>query len=189
MAKTKQKRAKKKSFAYSNEVIGILIILISIIGIGGYGPAGNFIKAFSIFLVGNIYLLFLILMLIAGGFLILKRESPKLFTTKLIGMYIIILSFLILLHIKYIELNGTESVKIISETFENLMIAFKNANNISNSGGGIIGAIFSWIFVSLFGNGTIIVVVTLIILGVILLFNVSIMNMINNIKDFIDKNR
>ena len=90
MAKTKQKRAKKKSFAYSNEVIGILIILISIIGIGGYGPAGNFIKAFSIFLVGNIYLLFLILMLIAGGFLILKRESPKLFTTKLIGMYIII---------------------------------------------------------------------------------------------------
>ena len=189
MAKTKQKRAKKKSFAYSNEVIGILIILISIIGIGGYGPAGNFIKAFSIFLVGNIYLLFLILMLVAGGFLILKRESPKLFTTKLIGMYIIILSFLILLHIKYIELNGTESVKIISETFENLMIAFKNANNISNSGGGIIGAIFSWIFVSLFGNGTIIVVVTLIILGVILLFNVSITNMINNIKDFIDKNR
>ena len=53
MAKTKQKRTKKKGFAYSNEVIGILIILISIIGIGGYGPAGNFIKAFSIFLVGT----------------------------------------------------------------------------------------------------------------------------------------
>ena len=69
MAKKKQKKDKdKKGFAYSNEIIGLLIILISIIGIGGYGPAGNFVRAFAIFLVGNIYLLLLILTLIAGGF-------------------------------------------------------------------------------------------------------------------------
>lgn len=189
MAKKKQKREKKKGFAYSNEVIGLLIILISIIGIGGYGPAGNFVRAFAIFLVGNVYLVLLIVALIAGGFLILKRESPKLFTSRMIGSYIIILSFLILLHIKYIEINGTEGIKIISETFENLMLAFKNTNNVSNSGGGIIGAVFAWLFVSLFGDGTIIVVITLIVLGTILLFNVSLLNLFTKIKEFIDKNR
>ena len=31
---------KKKKFEYSNEVIGIILILASIIGIGAYGPAG-----------------------------------------------------------------------------------------------------------------------------------------------------
>ena len=53
MAKKKHKKEEeKKKFEYSNEVIGIILILASIIGIGAYGPAGNFIRAFSIFLVG-----------------------------------------------------------------------------------------------------------------------------------------
>ena len=57
MAKKKKKKDdEKKKFEYSNEVIGIILILASIIGIGAYGPAGNFIRAFAIFLVGNIYI-------------------------------------------------------------------------------------------------------------------------------------
>ena len=54
--KKKKKDDEKKKFEYSNEVIGIILILASIIGIGAYGPAGNFIRAFAIFLVGNIYI-------------------------------------------------------------------------------------------------------------------------------------
>ena len=47
MAKKKKKKDdEKKKFEYSNEVIGIILILASIIGIGAYGPAGNFIRAF-----------------------------------------------------------------------------------------------------------------------------------------------
>ena len=57
MAKKKKKKDdEKKKFEYSNEVIGIILILASIIGIGAYGPAGNFIRAFAIFLVGNFYI-------------------------------------------------------------------------------------------------------------------------------------
>ena len=49
MAKKKKKKDdEKKKFEYSNEVIGIILILASIIGIGAYGPAGNFIRAFAI---------------------------------------------------------------------------------------------------------------------------------------------
>ncbi len=189
MAKKKQKKDKKKGFAYSNEVIGLLIILISIIGIGGWGLAGNFVRSFAVFLVGNIYLLLLILLFIVGCFLILKREKPKLFTTRMIGAYIIILSFLVLLHVEYIKVNKTEGIKIITETFNNLMLAFKSTNNIGNSGGGIIGALSAFVFVSLFGDGTVIVVSTLIVLGLILLFNVSLFNLFNKIKEFIKENR
>ena len=45
MAKKKQKKEKESKFEYSNEILGILLILTSIIGIGAYGPVGNFIKS------------------------------------------------------------------------------------------------------------------------------------------------
>lgn len=190
MAKKKQKKDKNKTeFWYSNEIVGILVILASIIGMGKFGPAGNIIRGFAIFLVGNLDLLLLILLSIVGWFLILKKNPPKLFTSRMIGLYIIILSFLMLLHVKYIEINGTEGFKIISETFNNLMIAFKSPSNVSNSGGGIIGAIFSYLFVSLFGDGTIIVLITMLILGIVLLFNVSILNLVNKVREFITKNK
>ena len=76
---------KKKKFEYSNEVIGIILILASIIGIGAYGPAGNFIRAFAIFLVGNIYIFLLMSLLLLGGYLILKRKMPNFSSLRWIG--------------------------------------------------------------------------------------------------------
>ena len=103
----------------------------------------------------------------------------------MIGIYIIIISFLVLLHIKYIELNGSTGNKIIIDTFNNLMISFKNTNALENAGGGLIGAIFSYIFVTCFGASSKIVVCTLFILGVILILNISIQNTWNRIKPHI----
>ena len=190
--KKKKKEEEKKKFEYSNEVIGIIMILASIIGIGAYGPAGSFIRAFAIFLVGNIYIFLLAAVLILGGYLIVKRKTPDFFNLRWIGLYIIIISFLILLHTKYIILNGNEGTKIITETFNNLLKAFNEVNSsgvidsiskpISNSGGGIIGALFTYAFYSLFRDGTKIVVITLIVIGVILLLNTSIIDLIKKLK-------
>jgi len=182
MAKKKQKKVKSKGFEYSNEIVGLVLILLSIIGIGGYGIVGNLIKSFSIFLVGTIYIVLLLCLLTFGVYLILKRERPNLFSTRLLGLYAIILSLLIALHIKYVEVNGTEGVKIITETFNSLMLSFTSPNVIDNVGGGLIGAIFSWIFVSAFGDGSMIVVFTLSLLGVILFFNHGIRDIIEKIK-------
>ena len=193
MAKKKHKKEEeKKKFEYSNEVIGIILILASIIGIGAYGPAGNFIRAFAIFLVGNIYVFLLAGVLILGGYLIVKRKMPNFFNLRWIGFYIIIISFLILLHTKYITLNAQEGTKILTETFDNLLKVFSEtssgtlidtiSHSISNSGGGMIGAIFTYLFYSLFKDGTKIVVITLIVIGVILLMNTSIIDLIKKIK-------
>lgn len=182
MAKKKNKKEEKKKFEYSNEVIGIILILSSIIGIGAYGPAGNFIRSFAVFLVGNIYIFLLLGILVLGGYLILKRKMPDFSNLRWIGFYIILISFLILLHMKYVILNEQEGSKIITETFNNLLIAFKSSSAISNSGGGIIGALFTFMFYSLFRDGTKIVVITLIVIGIILLFNTSILDLIKKIK-------
>ena len=190
--KKKKKEEEKKKFEYSNEVIGIILILASIIGIGAYGPAGNFIRSFSIFLVGNIYIFLLVGVLVLGGYLIVKRKSPNFGNLRWIGFFIVIISFLILLHLKYVTLNSQEGIKIITDTFDNLLKTFSASTSegiietisksISNSGGGMIGALFTFVFYSLFKNGTKIVVITLIVIGVILLFNTSIIDLIKKIK-------
>ena len=183
MAKKKTKKdSEKKKFEYSTEVIGIILILASIIGIGAYGPAGNFIRSFAVFLVGNIYIFLLAAILVLGVYLIIKRKAPDFSSLRWIGFYIILISFLVLLHMKYITINSQEGLKIITETFNNLLITFKSSSAISNSGGGIIGALFTFAFYGLFKDGIKIVVITLIIIGIILLFNTSIIDLIRKIK-------
>ena len=188
MAKKKKKKDKNNNkFEYTNEIIGVIIILFGIIGILGTGIIGNLVKSFSIFLVGTIYLALLVFLVLTGILLIFKKEKPNLLSSKFIGMYIIIISILVILHIQYIEINGTEGFKIITETFNNLMISFSSEMALSNSGGGIIGAVFSYLFVTFFGDGTMIVTYTLIALGLILIFNLSILSLFNKIKPFFKK--
>lgn len=188
MAKKKTKKEKNKNkFEYSNEIAGVIVILLGIIGILGTGIVGNIVRSFAIFLVGTIYLLLLILLVISGIILILKKDMPNLLSSRLIGCYTIVISLLVVLHIKYIEVNSTEGLKIITDTFNNLMLSFSSNTALSNAGGGIIGAVFSYLFVTCFGEGAIIVTFTLLVLGIILMLNVSILELINKIKPFFIK--
>ena len=60
MAKRKKRNAKEKDNHFLIQLWGVLLILISILGIGKYGPAGRIISSFALFLVGNLYLLLLV---------------------------------------------------------------------------------------------------------------------------------
>ena len=180
MAKKKQKKDKDK-FEYSNEVIGVLLILLSIIGMLGYGRAGNFIRSFAVFLVGIAYFPLLVGFLTLGIYLIVKRNSPKMISRTSIGLYLIIMAILTILHLEYVKQTPTS--EMIMETFRNVMSAFKSADFIKNCGGGMLGSILAYVFNWAFSaDGIIIVVITLIILGIILLFNTSILNMFKKIK-------
>ena len=180
MTKKKQKKDKDK-FEYSNEIIGVLLILLSIIGMLGYGRAGNFIRSFSVFLVGIAYFPLLVIFLILGVCLIVKRKAPKMVSRESIGVYLIMMSVLTILHLEYVKKQP--SSELIMETFRNVMLSFKSPEIIKNCGGGMIGSLlayaFNWAFAS---DGIIIVVITLIILGIILVFNTSILNMFKKIR-------
>ncbi len=179
MAKKKQKKEKDK-FEYSNEIIGVLLVLISIIGMLGYGVAGNFIRSFAVFLVGVAYFLLLIMFFVLGLYLIVKREVPKFVSRTSIGFCLIIIAVLTLLHLEYV--NKFSGKEIVVETFKNVMLAFRSADMIKHCAGGMIGSILMFVFNWAFGEGIIIVVVTLIILGIILVFNTSLLNLFSKIK-------
>ena len=173
MAKKKQKKEKEK-FEYSNEIIGVLLILLSIIGMLGYGRAGNFIRSFSVFLVGVAYFPLLVGFLALGAYLIIKRDTPKMISRMSIGIYLIIMALLTLIHMNYVKHEPTS--EMIMETFRNVMLAFKSPEVIKNCGGGMLGAILAYVFNWAFSaDGIIIVVITLIVLGLILVFNTSLL--------------
>ena len=181
MAKKKQKKQKDGAkFEYSNEVVGVLLILFSIIGIGGYGPAGSFIRSFGVFLVGIVYPLFLIFLLGIGVYLILKRKVPDLINSRMIGLYVLVIAFLVLLHMKYV--NELQGQAIITETLDSVMKTFKNSDMIDNCGGGMIGALFGYLFYVSFKDGVYIVLITMLIIGVVLFFNTSIAKFLSKIK-------
>lgn len=185
MAKKKTKREKKKAFAYSTELYGILLLLAGIIGIGKYGPVGNLISAFAVFLVGVFYNILLILLLILGGYLIIKREWPNFFTTKMLGFYLFMIGILSLMHEEYIAANNYNGIKVFQETVDQLTVAFSSLTNSSVTpdiiGGGIIGCTFSVLFTSLFSyNGMKIVAWTLCIAGISLFTGFSIADFVKN---------
>ena len=181
MAKKKHKK-EKEQFEFSNEIIGVLLILLSIIGMLGYGRAGNFIRSFSVFLVGVLYFPLLIAFLAFGIYLIVKRETPKMISRVSIGIYLIVMAVLTLVHLDYVK--NIESSKMIVETFKNVMLSFKSVDVIKNCGGGMFGALLSYVFNWAFSvDGIIIVVITLIILGIILIFNTSLLSWISKLKE------
>ena len=178
MAKKKQKKEKEK-FEYSEEIVGVLFVLLSIIGMLGYGVAGNFVRSFAVFLVGVAYFPLLIIFLCLGLYLIIKRTSPKFISRFSIGVSLIVMAILTLVHMEYVhEFSGKE---IIVETFKNVMLSFKSADLIKNCGGGMIGSCLVSIFNWAFADGIIFLVVTLIILGLIFIFNTSLVNLLSKI--------
>ncbi len=187
MAKRKRKKVVKKGFSYSAELYGIILVLIAILGIGMYGPVGRIFASFGLFLVGSLYMPFLLMLLIIGSYLLLKREKPDLFSTKLVGLYVFVLGLLIMMHKEFVLENDGNMALIFKETVNQLVMSF---NSIMNSGhledwlavgGGLIGGVLSGIFVKLFSyNGMVIVSWVLMIVGFCLFTGFSILDFINN---------
>lgn len=186
MAKKKSRNTKKKEKpTYIIELYGLLLILIAILGIGKYGPVGRFIAGLALFLVGNLYFFLLITILIIGVYIIVNRENIKLFSSKMIGIYLIVISLLALMHLKYAVTN-IKSDKIFTETIEYLMDGISKIMNkqvragifnhaLANTGGGILGALFISLFYSMFeAQGAEIVVWLLLIVGIMIFTGLSI---------------
>ncbi len=179
MAKKKtQKDESKKGFQYTKELQGLLLVLLSITGLGSFGIVGELVKKFTIFLFGTWYFLILIIALCLGVYLIGKRKKPNYFTARLIGIYTLIIAILLFAHLKYISDTSLTSKEIFTKTFENIALAYDYNTEIRNTGGGMIGAITSWSFVSLFDvEGTWIVLVVISAFGFIMLFDITLIDL------------
>ena len=194
MAKRKKRKEKKETKDYVIELQGIFLLLVAIIGCCPFGLVANIIKGFSAFVVGVWWAFFLVLIGICGLYMIVNRKKPELFTAKLIGLYIIIISVCILSHVGYIrnlniETLDPDNFKILENGSDVIQTTVSNTmdfvnNGVKLSGGGIIGAIFSSLLCGLLTlNGTMVVSITLIVCGFIMMTGMSIYDLLKRTKD------
>ena len=180
MAKKKKRKAEKETSPVSYELKGFIVILVALIGLAKFGPVGDFVKGIGAFLVGQWYAIFYILVAIIGIYMVVKGEKPKFFTSKLIGLYILILAVLVLSHLDYVEFKGFE---MITKTFDNLCAYFESPDTINLNGGGILGAIFCAISIALFAKeGATVISWILVVAGIILFTGLSIKDIVTGIK-------
>lgn len=184
MAKKKQKKKENNSgFKYPIEIKGIVFIVIAIIGFLGFKAniLGTIIKGFAMFLMGSFDFIVLLIMLISGFYMLVKRENPKYFSSRMIGIYIFLVGLLSLAHLNYLDVNST-----FFDTMKNTIDEVIKCINtkVSFAGGGVIGAFFISIFYYLLGKmGSIIVISVLMLIGVILVSDLSISDAISKIRE------
>lgn len=194
MAKRKTRTSrKKKNLDIYNSIYGLILILIAILGIGKYGPVGRFIASVALFFVGNLYFFLLIAIFIIGVYLIINREEANLVNSKMIGITLMVIALLTFMHQKY-AIDNNSSEKIFSETIDYLMDGANKIMNkevkpgifnpaLSNTGGGILGALFITLFYAMFDSqGAEIVTWILFATGILIFTGLS-------VKDIIDKGK
>ncbi len=191
MAKRKKsKEENSNKFEYSVELTGLILILIGLIGFG-FGPVGAILKEFAMFLLGEWWFCVLILVLVLGIHMLIKRKLPNFISAKLIGIYILIFVILILSHMTFVK-KVEKPINIFSETINYYMDRMESINKAEiltssgqtsiSIGGGIIGAFCSFVVSVLFGvTGTYIVITILTIFGLIMIFNINIGNLLSSL--------
>lgn len=190
MAKRKRKKeATTNNFKFSVEILGLIFILIAIIGLGKFGPVGKIIKDFAIFLFGAWYNVLIVLILIIGMYMLIKRKMPNFITGRLIGFYLLIISLLTMAHMNYVDTGVSLGTAVNNSIDVFLRVISSSYDGLSQTGGGIIGLFFSFIFVSLLDNiGTYIIVSVLILFGFIMLINISFGDLLDKVQTIL-KNR
>ncbi len=192
--KKKSKKDETEKVGVSVELTGLILILIGIIGFG-FGPVGSIIKKFAMFLVGGWAWIFLLIFILGLGiYMLIKRSLPKFWSQRLVGLYILIIVVLVASHFRFIEeCNGAGDIfqSTIDQYMERISTIgsntalFTSGDTLIEIGGGVIGAIFSVAFSSLFGlTGTKIVAVILTIFAFILIFNITFADIVSKIKAF-----
>ena len=191
MAKKKvQKEETKEPFRYTKEFEGLALILAGVLGFGNLGLVGMVIRDFAVFLFGSWNIMFFVICVVLGGYLLATRKSPNYFNARLIGIYAFIIVILMMAHINYVKDNELVAKEILSTTLDSILLTFDNASLATYTGGGIIGAVICWTFVSLFDiTGTYIVGGILLTFGLIMMFNITLADIFASIIKLFKRNK
>ena len=196
MAKRKRRRQRKETVEISIELYAVCLVILTIIGIGKLGPAGRLISSFGLFLTGSLYMVFLFVLFLTGIYAFIKREWPDFFSTKMFGIYLLVIGVLTLMHWNFVTLNNENTSLIFQSTIEQLTKAFNSImqtgvlNESIPVGGGIIGGVFALAFSKLFSyTGMQIVSITLIVVGICMFTGFSIVDFMKNRIEVVKEKR
>lgn len=161
----------KKEVTFYYEVIGIILVLISLIAMIRLGKAGIVIALVFKLLFGDWYFLFILFVFYFGIRLLLSHSPIKIKNMRFIGYTLISICLLILSHGSFYQYINKYSDSPFKTTLSFYLDAFKYQNFDDLSGGGIFGAIFFQFLYILFSRiGTILIAIIILYVGICFIF-------------------
>ncbi|MFB7302064.1 FtsK/SpoIIIE family DNA translocase [Heyndrickxia sporothermodurans] len=181
MAKRKR-RSKKSQQIKTNirfELIGIILIALSLISIIKLGAVGKSLVYFFRFFLGEWYMVALVCMIFLAVYLMVRRDWPFFYSRRLWGVYVAMISLLLLSHVKLFEqLTRSGHIKnpsVIKNTWDLFWQEIKGETSTPDLGGGMIGAVFFAVSHFLFDSlGTKILSIVLLVIGFVLITGKSV---------------
>lgn len=184
--KTSTRSKKKKSASFRIEITGIVLIAIGLIGILQLGFIGRGFFALAEMFVGLLSYVLLAGIVILGGYMVIRRKRPRLFSKRLVGIYLIVLGFLTYIHMYFIIHHLGANAPVVSSTWKLVLENLFRPNQVSFVGAGMIGAAITSVTYFLLDRlGTNIIAILLIIYGFSLVSGVSIRQFFSKITEFV----
>lgn len=173
---------------YQNNLTGLVISLLSILGYFNLGLVGNIFANSIRLLFGNTYKIILILILLFGFYFLFnfnKKIFKKINSRYYFGMLLMFVGWLIFIQVKFIELTNQHG-NFIFNTWTAIVNQIRSNGIDSNVGGGLIGSIFLTVLSILISViGTKVFSILIFILGIIIFFDIPLLKIIKQCFIFI----
>ncbi|EAK9732423.1 DNA translocase FtsK [Listeria monocytogenes] len=184
--KSSTRSKKKQSASFRLEITGVILIAIGVIGLLQLGFVGRVFFALAEMFVGLLSYVLLAGSVILGGYMVIRRKMPHLFSKRLVGIYLIVLGFLTYIHMYFIIHNLGANASVVSSTWKLVLENLFRSNQVGFVGGGMIGAAITSITYFLLDRlGTNLIAVLLIIYGFSLVSGISIRQFFSKIAEFV----
>ncbi|NVS43942.1 DNA translocase FtsK [Listeria monocytogenes] len=184
--KSSTRSKKKQSASFRLEITGVILIAIGVIGLLQLGFVGRGFFALTEMFVGLLSYVLLAGSVILGGYMVIRRKMPHLFSKRLVGIYLIVLGFLTYIHMYFIIHNLGANASVVSSTWKLVLENLFRPNQVGFVGGGMIGAAITSITYFLLDRlGTNLIAVLLIIYGFSLVSGISIRQFFSKIAEFV----
>ncbi|EJH9590946.1 DNA translocase FtsK [Listeria monocytogenes] len=184
--KSSTRSKKKQSASFRLEITGVILIAIGVIGLLQLGFVGRVFFALAEMFVGLLSYVLLAGSVILGGYMVIRRKMPHLFSKRLVGIYLIVLGFLTYIHMYFIIHNLGANASVVSSTWKLVLENLFRPNQVGFVGGGMIGATITSITYFLLDRlGTNLIAVLLIIYGFSLVSGISIRQFFSKIAEFV----
>ncbi|ENM0274290.1 DNA translocase FtsK [Listeria monocytogenes] len=184
--KSSTRSKKKQSASFRLEITGVILIAIGVIGLLQLGFVGRGFFALVEMFVGLLSYVLLAGSVILGGYMVIRRKMPHLFSKRLVGIYLIVLGFLTYIHMYFIIHNLGANASVVSSTWKLVLENLFRPNQVGFVGGGMIGAAITSITYFLLDRlGTNLIAVLLIIYGFSLVSGISIRQFFSKIAEFV----
>ncbi|EGP9879668.1 DNA translocase FtsK [Listeria monocytogenes] len=184
--KSSTRSKKKQSASFRLEITGVILIAIGVIGLLQLGFVGRGFFALAEMFVGLLSYVLLAGSVILGGYMVIRRKMPHLFSKRLVGIYLIVLGFLTYIHMYFIIHNLGANASVVSSTWKLVLENLFRPYQVGFVGGGMIGAAITSITYFLLDRlGTNLIAVLLIIYGFSLVSGISIRQFFSKIAEFV----